>query len=114
MRINKEPIKKVKSIIEKEKAKIIILSTLAITGTSVYAGGLNKDVGVDMWNGFLEFIATWMGRIGIGVLLFGAYQVGFGIKNDDPDAKTKGLKTAASGIIVFAISQSLDFFTGIS
>lgn len=110
----KEEINQLKQKKKLMQAKFIIGATAAVTGTNLYAGGLDDQAGTDIWNAFLGFMATWMGRIGIGVLIFGAFQTAFGFKNDDADAKTKGLKTAASGIMVFALSKSIDFFTGIS
>lgn len=42
--------------------------------------------------------------------IFGGVQTAFGFKNDDADAKTRGLKTVASGFMVFALCQSLHLF----
>ena len=35
---------------------------------------------------------------------------GLAIKNDDADAKTRGLMTMASGFVVYAVTFALDMF----
>lgn len=57
-----------------------------------------------------RWIATWISRVGLAVAFFGGIQTAFGFKNDDANAKTAGLKTLASGFMVFALCQSLNLF----
>ena len=48
--------------------------------------------------------ATGQGGSGGGAMF------GLAIKNDDADAKTRGLMTLAAGFVVFAVTQALDMF----
>ncbi|MCL2740047.1 MAG: hypothetical protein FWE47_02510 [Oscillospiraceae bacterium] len=41
--------------------------------------------------------------IGVATVIFGAIQMGFAFKNDDADGKTKGMRAALSGAIVYAV-----------
>ena len=54
------------------------------------------------------FIVTWVQRIGLVVAFIGAVQFGFAWKNDDAEAKQRGLMTLASGFIVVAICIAYD------
>lgn len=58
----------------------------------------------------INFFADWIGKIGLVVGFIGAIQFALAIKNDDADAKTRGLMTMASGFVVFAITLSLSLF----
>ena len=71
--------------------------------------GLGNE-GVDQFNNVIDFFATWIGRIGLVVGFVGAIMFALAIKNDDAEAKTRGLMTLASGFVVFAVTQALDMF----
>lgn len=62
------------------------------------------DAGVAEFNQVVLFIAGWVNKLGMVVAFFGAIQLALGFKNDDADAKVRGLKTLISGFLVFAIS----------
>lgn len=55
-----------------------------------------------------KYILAWVSRIGIVVAIFGAIQTALGFKNDDADAKVRGLKTLASGLMVSGIANAPD------
>ncbi len=44
------------------------------------------------------------------VAFVGGVMFALAIKNDDAEAKTRGLMTLASGFVVFALTLSLDLF----
>lgn len=83
-----------------------------ITSVSAFADGEGggADAGVDTFNGIIKFFADWLGRIGLVVAFVGGIMFALAIKNDDADAKTRGLLTLASGFVVFALTLSLDLF----
>lgn len=58
----------------------------------------------------IKWIADWSGKIGLIVAFFGGIQTALAFKNDDADAKVRGLKTLASGFMVAGIAKSLDLF----
>jgi len=62
-------------------------------------GGTNKLDTVISW------IAAWAGKIGLVIAFFGALQTAMGFMNDDADAKVRGLKTMASGFMVWGVCQ---------
>lgn len=71
---------------------------------------LDTNSGVDNFNNIISFFAQWIGRIGLVVGFVGAIMFGLAIKNDDAEAKTRGLMTLASGFVVYAITLALDLF----
>ncbi len=84
-------------------------TAFAEAGGAAPAGGDGGD-GEAMFNQVIGFFAEWIGRIGLVVGFIGAIMFGLAIKNDDADAKTRGLMTMASGFVVFAVSKALDLF----
>ncbi|MEC0182328.1 hypothetical protein P4H61_12630 [Paenibacillus peoriae] len=91
-------------------AKVLSLSfTLMLVGTKIYATGGGAE-GMDQFDGVIEVIATWAGRIGLVVAFFGGIQTALGFKQDDADGKVRGMKTMAAGFMVFGISKSLTLF----
>lgn len=64
----------------------------------------DAGAGVEEFNKVILFIAGWVNKLGMVVAFFGAIQLALGFKNDDADAKVRGLKTLISGFLVFAIS----------
>ncbi|NUU75345.1 hypothetical protein [Paenibacillus xylanilyticus] len=88
-------------------AKVLSLSfALMLMTTRIYAAA----EGMDQFDGVVEVIATWAGRIGLVVAFFGGIQTALGFKQDDADGKVRGMKTMAAGFMVFGISKSLSLF----
>ncbi len=101
---------------EKLAAKIAVcfisaasLAAPAFATSSPGTGG-SAGAGDDQFLTVINFFATWIGRIGLVVGFIGAIMFGLAIKNDDADAKTRGLMTLASGFVVFGVTQALDMF----
>lgn len=84
--------------------------------TTVYAfadgtGGTGADVNPEeTFNKVITFFANWIGRVGLVVAFVGGIMFGLAFKNEDADAKTRGLQTLIAGFIVFALSKSLNLF----
>lgn len=106
------------SALRKKRGKIALSITTAITmwmmtavsafaSPSTAGGG---DEGEQMFNEIIGWFATWIGRIGLVVGFIGAVMFGLAIKNEDSDAKTRGLMTMASGFVVYAITKALHLF----
>ena len=91
---------------------MLMLSSITAFAEGESGGGGFGDGGVSQFNSVIEFFATWIGRIGLVVGFVGAIMFGLAIKNDDAEAKTRGLMTLASGFVVFAVTQALNLFTG--
>lgn len=105
----------------KEKFGSIIAAVSAavtmqmLTAASAFAesGGGDADIsdaGSDQFYTVIDFFALWIGRIGLVVGFVGAIMFALAIKNDDAEAKTRGLMTLASGFVVFAVTKALDMF----
>lgn len=97
----------------KNNKKYLIRTTsialvLMLAATSVYASG--SPAGMATFDGVIDVVATWLGRIGLVVAFFGAVQLALGFKNDDADGKVRGMKTLASGFLVYGITQSMSLF----
>ncbi len=86
--------------------------TMAMMSTiTAFAEGTGTTVdGEAAFNNVIGFFATWIGRIGLVVAFVGGIMFALAIKNDDAEAKTRGLMTLASGFVVFALTLSLDMF----
>ena len=101
--------------LKEKKAKLtaqLVVSAMSALALAVPAFAEGGDAGVAQFDSVVEFFATWIGRIGLVVGFVGAIMFGLAIKNDDADAKTRGLMTLAAGFVVFAVTQALDLFTG--
>ncbi len=86
-----------------------------MTGISAFAddtsGGGGEIVnGETAFNSVISFFADWIGKIGLVVGFVGGIMFALAIKNDDAEAKTRGLMTMASGFVVFALTLSLNLF----
>lgn len=80
------------------------------TATHVYAAAGGGDAGMAEFDKVIGAIAKWVGRIGLVVAFFGGIQTALGFKNDDADAKIRGMQTLAAGFLVFGLSKSLSLF----
>lgn len=107
--------------VAKSKCKKVITTvttmvTMAImTAVPAFAegeggGGGGAVDGEAAFNQVIDFFATWIGRIGLVVAFVGGVMFALAIKNDDAEAKTRGLMTLASGFVVFALTLSLNLF----
>lgn len=118
-------LKKKMSVLNAKRKKIIASVSTAATmwmlsaatafadgegGGGGEGGGMDTTVGSDQFYSVINFFGTWIGRIGLVVGFVGAVMFGLAIKNDDADAKTRGLMTLASGFVVFAITKAISFF----
>lgn len=99
--------------IKRTKDKIALrVGTAMISAFALAAPAFAADTnaGVDTFNDVINFFATWIGRIGLVVAFVGGVMFALAIKNDDADAKTRGLMTLAAGFVVFALTQALSIF----
>ncbi len=100
----------------KHKKAMLSLSAMVTTAmfstVSAFAEGESGGVvdGEAAFNEVVGFFATWIGRIGLVVAFVGGVMFALAIKNDDAEAKTRGLMTLASGFVVFALTLSLELF----
>lgn len=102
------------SALNAKRKKIALSITTAVTmamatAVSAFAEGGVVD-GEAAFNEVVGFFATWIGRIGLVVAFVGGVMFALAIKNDDAEAKTRGLMTLASGFVVFALTLSLNLF----
>ncbi len=116
------PIKRAFSAVSTKFNRIIttvtaMLTVTLMTSASAFAaapgGGTSGAAAVDgeaAFNEVIGFFATWIGRIGLVVAFVGGVMFALAIKNDDAEAKTRGLMTLASGFVVFALTLSLNLF----
>lgn len=114
----KEKCKHIISAVNAKRKKIALSITTAmtmsmITAVTAFAEGENdaaSSAGEAEFNSIIKFFAHWIGRIGFVVGFIGAVMFGLAIKNEDADAKTRGLMTMASGFVVYAITKTLSLF----
>lgn len=58
-------------------------------------------------------ILTIMRYVGVAMVIYGVYEIVMSIQNNQPEAKTKGIIMALSGVVMIAIKSLLSAF-GIS
>ena len=87
-----------------------MVSTVPAFAEGEGGGGGGAVDGEAAFNQVIGFFATWIGRIGLVVAFVGGVMFALAIKNDDAEAKTRGLMTLASGFVVFALTLSLNLF----
>ena len=114
------PVKRFLSAVNAKRKKVMLslstMVTMAMVSTvSAFAegeggGGGGSVDGEAAFNSVIGFFATWIGRIGLVVAFVGGIMFALAIKNDDAEAKTRGLMALASGFVVFALTLSLDLF----
>lgn len=117
----KNPVSRFFSALNAKRNKIMLSLVTMVTmsmmsAVSAFAapadsGGSGGTVdGEAAFNEVIGFFATWIGRIGLVVAFVGGIMFALAIKNDDAEAKTRGLMTLASGFVVFALTLSLNLF----
>lgn len=120
----KNPVSRFFSAVNAKRKKIMLslvtMVTMSMMSTvSAFAapadgggGGGNGNVadGEAAFNEVIGFFADWIGKIGLVVAFVGGIMFALAIKNDDAEAKTRGLMTLASGFVVFALTLSLNLF----
>lgn len=80
-----------------------IVSVYMLSGGNLMAFADDVANDASFFDTVVDFIVTWVQRIGGVIGFIGAIQFGMAFKNDDADGKTRGLMTLASGFIVIAI-----------
>lgn len=93
-----------------EKKIVILLTTIFFIGYFFTTNAYCATADTSSIDNIIKWIATWISRVGVGVAFFGGVQLVLGFKQEDPNAKTAGLKTLASGFMLVAICQSLSIF----
>ena len=118
----KNPVSRFFSAVNAKRKKIMLTLTTMVTMSmmstaTAFAAPANSGGGgggtVDgeaAFNEVIGFFADWIGRIGLVVAFVGGIMFALAIKNDDAEAKTRGLMTLASGFVVFALTISLNLF----
>ena len=118
----KNPVSRFFSAVNAKRKKIMLTLTTMVTKSmmstaTAFAAPANSGGGgggtVDgeaAFNEVIGFFADWIGRIGLVVAFVGGIMFALAIKNDDAEAKTRGLMTLASGFVVFALTLSLNLF----
>lgn len=104
--------KKCRKVITTVSTMVTMAMVSAVTAFAEGEGGGGGGAvdGEAAFNQVIGFFATWIGRIGLVVAFVGGVMFALAIKNDDAEAKTRGLMTLASGFVVFALTLSLNLF----
>lgn len=115
----KNPVSRFFSAVNAKRKKIMLTLVTMVTMSMMSAvtafaapadGGGGTVDGEAAFNSVIGFFADWIGRIGLVVAFVGGIMFALAIKNDDAEAKTRGLMTLASGFVVFALTLSLNLF----
>lgn len=97
-------------LMRKKYVASLMLFSLLTSPMMVFADGEEKKSGEDKWDAMISFITPWISRLGGVVILIGAIEFGLAWKSDDAEGKTKGMRTAIAGCIVYAVGQSTKTF----
>lgn len=77
---------------------------LSILSTPIYASASD---GSAEWNTIMNYVLTWIPRIGGVVMFIGAIEFALAFKTEDAEGKTKGMRTVVAGAMVIGIAVSL-------
>ena len=102
-----------KTIAERKVVKVVeVVATnlylLFVAAQPVWAGSLTADTAP--MDNVMNFMLTWVIRIGIAVAIFGGIEFGFAYSNDNPDSKNRALRHMASGFIIAGIAKAPAIF----
>jgi len=103
-----------KKLLTKEMGIKVGASVLGVVamGVPALAADFQFSMPTIMSNILIMMMYAFM-AIGVVTIVFGAIQMGFAFKNDDADGKTKGMRSALAGVIVFAVGLAgSSFFNG--
>lgn len=114
----KNPVSRFFSAVNAKRKKLMLSLTTMLTvglmsAVTAFADDTSGGEVVDgdaAFNSVIGFFADWIGKIGLVVAFVGGIMFALAIKNDDAEAKTRGLMTLASGFVVFALTLSLNLF----
>ena len=114
----KNPVSRFFSAVNAKRNKIMLslvtmMTMSMMSAVTAFAAPADSGGTVDgeaAFNEVIGFFADWIGRIGLVVAFVGGIMFALAIKNDDAEAKTRGLMTLASGFVVFALTLSLNLF----
>ena len=112
MKMKKKLDRAMNFIAEKKYEIVVFLNTL-LTPMVVYASNAKaNDSGADAkWTTLTNtYIVPWVKRLGGAVMFIGAIEFALGWQRDDPEGKTKGLRTFIAGAIVMAVGFGADSF----
>lgn len=90
----------------------IILSLFFLSNTVSAVpptGGLSSDADAK-FTLIINTIASYGFKFGMLIIFYGAIQIGLAFKNDNPDGKVQGGRTAIAGLIVAAVSAGANQF----
>ena len=80
------------------------LTTLAAISAVNPKNNVDVNTGMGKIIGFLLSVTTY---VGVGVLIYGAYELAMSFTQDMPDKKTKGIAFCLGGLILVAIKAVL-------
>lgn len=114
----KNPVSRFFSAVNAKRNKIMLslvtmMTMSMMSAVTAFAAPADSGGTVDgeaAFNEVIGFFADWIGKIGLVVAFVGGIMFALAIKNDDAEAKTRGLMTLASGFVVFALTLSLNLF----
>ena len=99
--------------LKKSIIKILVIAGILTILSTVYVyAAPPTDIPADTssLDKIVNWLASWCGKIGLVVAVFGGIQLALSIKNDDSDGRVRAIKTLASGFMVFSITKALDLF----
>lgn len=111
----KNKIKSVMNKISKRVTKTFVY-ILALSNSLIIAVCDDKDTKALTSDADKKFtlivntIASYGFKFGLLIIFYGAIQIGLAFKNDNPDGKVQGARTAVAGLIVAAVSSGADKF----
>lgn len=94
----------------KNKNKEIKYIFMMLCSAVILAGGNIDYAFADGLDDFINFLCPWIVKIGCVVAMVGGVQMAIGFKQEDPDAKVRGLMTLAAGFMVAAIGKAPSIF----
>jgi len=86
---------------------VMLLTVVLVTSNVEIVLATGADA---MWTQIQTLIGTWVTRLGGVVIFIGLIMFGLGWKNEDADARARGVQTIIAGAIVTAAAGMIAVF----
>lgn len=93
------------------KAAAAFAGTTAVAGTVAFAAG--EDAAGTVMDSIVDYMKTILKWVGIGIAIFGVYEVAMAFLQQAPEQKTKGILMVVVGGVMIGMGTLVDTMRGL-
>ena len=105
--------RKIQNILNSKKAKMATYAGLGATVLSPVATTYAINSDTSTIDAFVDFVVSWMVKIGGVVALVGGIMFALAFQREDSEGKTRGLQTIMAGLMAAAIALASKTLFGV-